>query len=329
MKKILLLTLIALVFLSSCKQTKNPGDQKISSSGKSAELLVVANEGIWKSGIGDTVFNFFTQDMPGLSTSEPVFDVVQIPHSALNKMFQSHRNILMLETEKQLDSAIVEIRENVWAQPQVVIRIRYPEQQAFIREFGKFNRIMLDYYIENELKRIVKAYNNVEDVKISKAVESKMGFALTFPTGFYIGKEDTDFMWLRQITNDYNMEVMLHVYRYEDTMAFTPDFVIQLRDKLGREFVPGPLDSTWMGTEKLLRPDVRRMTFNGMYAAETRGLWKVMNHASMGGPYLNYSILHEPSNRIIFLDGFVYHPNKEKRDLMRQLEGIFRSLKVK
>jgi hypothetical protein len=210
----------------------------------------------------------------------------------------------------------------------MLVRVRYPDRDAFFSAFGKYSNLMLNYYNDSEMKRITKAFRNVENVKIRSAIQRKFDFILNIPTGYYIGKEGTDFMWIRQITNDYNIELMLHVFRYEDTTVFSPDYVIKLRDKLGREFIPGPFDSTWMGTEQLLRPDIRRLEFNGIYASETRGLWKVMNHAGMGGPYLNYTILDEKSNRIIFLDGFVYYPNKEKRDLMRQIEGIFRTLEL-
>ena len=311
----------------SCQSDKTT-ERKISSSGKSSELLVVINDVVWESQIGDTIFNFFSQDMPGLSTSEPRFDVVHIPPHALSKMFQTHRNILILEAEKSLDSAVVEFRLDVWSQPQSVVKIRYRDQDAFIKAFGRYNQRMMAFYEEAEMNRIVKAFKNVENLKIRNSLQKKMGISLSFPTGFYIGKEDADFVWLRQITQDYNMEVMVHVFRYSDTSVFNPDYVMNLRDQLGRKYIPGPADSTWMGTERLIRPEALQLQFNGMYATETRGLWKVMNYGGMGGPYLNYTMLDEKTNRIIFLDGFVYYPNKEKRDLMRQLEGIFRSIQL-
>jgi hypothetical protein len=46
----------------------------------------------------------------------------------------------------------------------------------------------------------------------------------------------------------------------------------------------------------------------------------------MGGPFLNYAILDEENNRIISLDGYVYYPNNDKRDLLLQLEAMFYTL---
>jgi len=329
MKKLLFISLALSLLLASCKESGKAKSLKISSSGKSAELLVVANESVWKSAAGDSVFRVFSQDMPGLANSEPLFDVVNIPHHALSKMFQSHRNILMLETEKGLDSAIVEIRSDVWAQPQTHIRIRFPDHPALFTALGKYGNVLIEYYVEAEMRRILKAFRNVENVKIRAEIQQKLGFSLVFPTAYYIAKNEPDFMWIRQVTKDYNLEVFLHVFPYEDTAAFLPENVIKVRNRLGEQYVPGPTEGSFMGTEMLLTPDVRRFRLNGFYAAETRGWWKMMNHSSMGGPYLNYTLLDEARNRIIVLDGLVFYPNKDKRDLLRQLEGIFRSLEVK
>jgi len=48
----------------------------------------------------------------------------------------------------------------------------------------------------------------------------------------------------------------------------------------------------------------------------------------MGGPFLNYAILDEEKNRILSLDAYVYYPNKEKRDLLLQMEAMIYTLEL-
>jgi len=62
-----------------------------------------------------------------------------------------------------------------------------------------------------------------------------------------------------------------------------------------------------------------------MFAVETRGLWEV-NGNFMGGPFINYTLVNEKTNKVVTLDGYVYAPNAPKRDLLLQVETIIHSL---
>ena len=61
------------------------------------------------------------------------------------------------------------------------------------------------------------------------------------------------------------------------------------------------------------------------YAIETRGLWKVENDF-MGGPFVGYSFLNPQRSEIFTIIGYVYNPNKNKRDLLRQMESMIYSI---
>jgi hypothetical protein len=61
------------------------------------------------------------------------------------------------------------------------------------------------------------------------------------------------------------------------------------------------------------------------YAVEIRGIWKVHNDF-MGGPFVSYTFVNPNNNKIITLYGYVYKPNTEKRDLLRQVETILYSV---
>jgi hypothetical protein len=65
--------------------------------------------------------------------------------------------------------------------------------------------------------------------------------------------------------------------------------------------------------------------FNGRFAIETRGLWRLENDF-MGGPFVNYTFVNEKNNKVVTIDGYVFAPNKPKRDLLIQLEAIAHSI---
>ena len=46
----------------------------------------------------------------------------------------------------------------------------------------------------------------------------------------------------------------------------------------------------------------------------------------MGGPFVNITQLDEKRNRIVTVEGFVYAPGNDKRDLLQQVEAIIYTL---
>jgi hypothetical protein len=59
-----------------------------------------------------------------------------------------------------------------------------------------------------------------------------------------------------------------------------------------------------------------------------QGLWKMQDGYAMGGPFISLIQLDEKRNKIITVEGFVFAPAHEKRELMRQLEAILYSIEI-
>ena len=62
-------------------------------------------------------------------------------------------------------------------------------------------------------------------------------------------------------------------------------------------------------------------------AIETRGTWELKNDF-MAGPFLNYMINDTVNNRFLMLDGFVFSPSSRKREMIFEIEGIYKSSKL-
>ena len=82
-----------------------------------------------------------------------------------------------------------------------------------------------------------------------------------------------------------------------------------------------------MATETRLDQIQNITKYNGNYASEMRGLWRVKNDF-MGGPYISLAVLDESNQRVIVAFGYVYAPSKEKRNFLRQVEAMIYSLKL-
>ena len=65
----------------------------------------------------------------------------------------------------------------------------------------------------------------------------------------------------------------------------------------------------------------------GEYAFEARGLW-YMENDMMGGPFVSHARVDRPNGRVVVVEGFIFAPEKNKRDLMRQMEAALYTLNL-
>jgi hypothetical protein len=319
-----LAALLSLVFIFGCSTTVSK-KSKISSSGKTSEILVVINDVHWESSLGDTLRWFFGQSYPANNVEEPIFDLAHIPHKALNDMFKTHRNILLIDIDEKYTRPKLEARMDVWSQPQAVIKIQSPDRNGIIEEFLSKKNNIAAIFEDMEHARIVKAYKSVPNYKVIQEIKKKFGIYLPLPDAFENAIEKENFMWVRKVTTKYDHNIMIYIEPYTDTSAFSLDHILKRRNSITRQYIHTQLDSTWMKVSEIYPPDYKKVDFKGNYAVEVRGLWDVENDF-MGGPFISYTILDQERNLLITLDGAVYFPNKEKRDQIRQLEAVFKGM---
>jgi hypothetical protein len=189
----------------------------------------------------------------------------------------------------------------------------------------------MKYFTENERIRTNWLNAMAANIDLVGQVESAFGFSLDIPAGFSLVKKDVNFMWLRHAIHkekqDIELGILIYTQDYTDTALFDPRYIILRRNLVTQMHIPGPSEDSYMTVSAEYIPPVFSWLedFPAGYTVETRGLWKVENDF-MGGPFLNYTFLDEAGNRVVTLDGYVYNPNGEKKDYLRQLEALFYSV---
>ncbi len=298
------------------------------SIGKPSEILVITNnKAQWNSVIGDTLVNFFYQASPGLPQPEPMFTLVNIPEQSFIDMYKTNRSIFIIDINDSFNKPQIESKEDLWARPQRVIKITAPDIDSFIEEFEKDKDYILKSFIKIEHERLLQAYRYVADVKIKEDLRKTFGITMAVPSGFKISRNSKNLLWIRKETLTNSQGLIIYQYNYTDTITFNPEFIIEYRNKITKANIPGPSENSYMVvSEEYLQPVFEEINFMDMYAVETRGLWELENDF-MGGPFLNYTFIDERTQKVITIDGYVYAPSEEKRDLLRELEAIIYSLK--
>lgn len=311
-----------IISITGCDSSsdKDKASGKPSSGGSTLEMVVVSDDQLWNGIISSKIEDYFGEEQPGLGQAESRFDIKQINFEEFDKMFQKYRNLLILEIDKNKEPN-KSIKTDVWASPQFVVKLVAPDKEGLKKLIKEEKDVIRKAFYIAERKNIKNAYKKLNQSNLVKKLEDTMNISMIIPEGFYIAKLKERFVWLRRETKKMSQGVFIYTQPYHDTSQFKPDRILNYRDSVTKKFIPGPLENTYMSTERMFRPFTREISFKDEYATEVRGLWETENY-QMGGPFLNITTYDEKNDRLVSMDGFVYHPNKPKRDYLMQLEGL-------
>lgn len=325
LKSFLHIIFASLIIFSSCTSS-GPGSSKKSITGRAGELIVVIAKEHWETAPGKILRETLGQPQLALPQEEPLFDLIDVPHRAFKEIFKTTRNIVFTNIASTIDSSGVEFKNNVWAYPQATVHINAKNKAEFEKLVSENANKIISYFLKSERTRLASSYKKLHDKAIFKKLSEKEKITFYTPPGFKIDKERDDFYWIRYETPKISQGIMLYWFPYDSEDIFTADYLIRKRDEILKKYIPGPTDGSFMTTEKRIDPAFNIFEHNGNYAAEMRGLWKVENDF-MGGPYILIAELDASRQRVLVADGYVYAPQKDKRNLLRQVETIIYSLK--
>ncbi len=303
----------------SCGDNKSKSP---SSTGRGSEIIVVCSKQTWNGPVGDTIRGAFTQNMPGLREAEPEFTLTNILPKDFSKFLQAHRNVFIVDIETKYKTSEVETLRNEWSHPQRVIKVKAGSDTAFVNIFAKQSEAIKELFNQNERAWFSVQNALSQNLVVEKLLEDDFGIKMVISKDFYPANKTKDFICLRSEDTTMSLGLMIYTYPFKDTAQMNPAAVLDSRDRYTKQYIPGRQKSSYMATEREFYPPVAsKILFKNMYAVETRGLWKTVDD-SLGGPFVNYTIVDAPRQRIVVFDGYIYNPNKSKRNYIRQLESI-------
>jgi len=320
--QIVVLCVIVVVSISSCKKTTK--GLRPSVTGKSGEVVVIINDALYEGSIGDTLKSVLNATQIGLPQDEPLFDILQITHNEFSSMFKTHRSILDIRVSSKVKENKISVKDEVYAKTQSFMKIEAKSNKEMIKLLSENKNKIIAYFHIGERERKIKVFKKNVVQEIFEKLKKKNNFTLSFPSGYTINKEEDNFLWVSKETPKTSQGMFIYSYDYLSEDSFTKDKVVGKRNLLLRKFVPGPKEGSYMTTEMNFPISNRQFEFQNNYASETRGLWKVEGDF-MGGPFLNITFLDQKNNKVICMDSYVYNPNQDKRELLRELEAVMYS----
>ena len=323
MKRICLSTILAafavLLTLSGCK----PGNLLPSVSGKAGEIIVVMEKPDWEDSLGGEVRELLAHDCPWLAQKEPLYTLVNVVPSAFVDLFKVHRNIFLFVVNPQVDSAGIIFKHDVWAAPQCVIQISAPNSTAAAEMLREKGPMITSSFEQAERDRVIRNTLRYEEASIYPQISEIFGGSPHFPSGYKVRKTTNDFAWIADDKEGVYQDVFIYRYPVEDD-PFTLEKIIDHRNEVMKDNVPGMFDGTYMTTSVYFPATVEYLKYRGRDLAQTRGMWEVQNDF-MGGPFVSHSFYSPDGDEIIVAEAFVYAPRYDKRQYLRQVESILYS----
>ena len=326
MRKLFIFIVIAGSILTACKN--NDATKLLPNvTGKSGEVVLVIEPDHWSTQTGTEFRKVLSQEHPALPQKEPMFDLVHIPYDAFTNIFKTHRNVIFAKVDKKISEPKIVVQENVWAKPQLVINVIAPDNEQLERVVNEKGDLIVARILKAEMGRYAANYKKYEQVGSADFIQKRFGIRLTLPKGYTIDLDTTNFMWIENRGRG-DMVQGIFIYSFDKPeQDLTTDYLFAKRNQFTKKYVPGPTRGSYMAVETESIPYRREMEVNDINVIEIRNLWKVENDF-MGGPFVSFTIDDKENNKVIVVDGFVYAPQFDKRDYLRQVEAILNSLQI-
>jgi hypothetical protein len=185
---------------------------------------------------------------------------------------------------------------------------------------------MISYLVGAERKRSASFYTKYSNRSMSNKLKKALDVDMVVPSHIDKSRIEKDFIWMTNANIDMTQNIVVYAYPYNGKEDFQLKNLLAKRDSVMKKYIAGPTDGSYMTTEYRYDPYYREMTDEkGRYVVEIRGLWRVEGDI-MGGPFVSRSYYDEKRGRVLTTETYLYGPNKKKRNIMRQLEAMIRTV---
>lgn len=326
--KIFISALLTSVIMLSCS---GGGDSVLlpTITGAAYDLLVVGDARVWKDSAGQVLFDVLDEDVPGLPQSEPQFNISFIPSKEFSSILRPARNILLFSIDdKMYTQGKVSYARNRWAKPQAIVQITAPNQSEMMKVVTEKATEIVDFLVDAECARSLDFFRRYANNEGRELIRKELNVNLSLPDFMNKYKVGENFVWISNGSLDSRLDLVVYRTPYKGPDDFKQEHLLMIRDSVLKVNVPGPSDGSYMTTEvQFFKPLYREFMFEGKYCAELRGLWRVEGDI-MGGPFVSRSYYDEARQEIVTAEAFVYAPQHKKRNKMRQIESILRSVEI-
>ena len=312
MRAVCLILAVFTTLLFSCsdkgKKTLLPD-----SGGQPYDVVVVGDR-------DSIVYQYLSQDTPGLPQPEPMFDVTEI--ADLDKLPSARlaRNIIRVDINPEVYTSFsIDYSKNINAEPQIEIRLHAPSVSILKEAIENDNRLasLIDIV---ELNRAISVLKRKNNPKADATVRKIFGCTMYVPADMTSSKVGRNFVWFSNnaTTGMQNICVFTIPECPLQRLAEKCDSVTKIN-------IPGECDGMYFSIDK---EHFRLFHLSAIPSStvQATGLWE-MKDDIMGGPVRLHFIKNKVPGKIVVAMAFVYAPEMSKRNEIKAIEAALYTLK--
>lgn len=316
----LLICLLAGFYFTSCTTNTGTAHYAIGTAG---DVLVVINDPLWKGACGDSLRHYLTKPVLGLPAPEPTFSLSQ--QAELTSFMQKFRNILIINIDPGFEAAKLGYKADVYARNQLIFNLDAPSADSAIACAARNKDLIIARFLIKDRDATIEGNEeNIADSVVAK-VRRKFQTDIVIPKPFTLDVEKDDFVWIAREEGEKNWGLLMWKEPYLRKSQLEPDSLIAKMNAMTKKYVPGPTTGSYMADEPMVPPVVKIFEKNGVYTVQMNGLWQTEN-SFMGGPYINQTVIDVRRGQLVTALGFVFYPNRDKRQMIWQLEAILHTM---
>ena len=294
------------------------------SKGNINEISIVINDVLWNGEVGDSLRKKLAAPVDGLTQEEPLFTLNQLHDKTFDGSLKKGRNIIVIDKAANND---FKFKRNSFCAPQNVFTITGKSIDEILELINMHSDEIIRTIKQTEIRE-----NQERHIKAGLLDEEKFrkqyNISIKIPSSYNYALQNKEFLWLKKDIPSGNANILVYKVPYnviEGNKTIVSN-IIRMRDSIGRKYIHGQEQGTFMVTEEAYSPYIFMTSFNDKPSFETRGNWEMENDF-MNGPFLNYAIRDDKHNCYLIIEGFIYSPSAPKRDLIIELESIIKSVK--
>lgn len=300
-----------------------------SAQGQANQVLVVIDDDLWLSNVGDTIRNYLAAAIDGILPVEPKFDIDQQSPRIFESTTKSNKHIVYVTVGQ--DHANFELLIDEYSQPQNCFLIQGTDNKSVIDNFLKHKDSIISRFHQQEISDIQK---RIKEGTLHETVflHQKYKINLDLPASYKRVLVDDNFVWYKKEIASGNSNILVYSLPFKDVKSFQDQRELTreinvLRDSVVEQYVHSSEPNTFMNLIVDAEPIHKTMELQGFEITEITGVWD-MENSFMGGPYLTYIVKKEDQKYYLVIEGFTYNPSMSKRNVMLELEAIIRTLRV-
>jgi hypothetical protein len=327
----------ALLLVMGCE----PAARRLPASvGGQGEVLVVMEQAHWDGPPGAALRALLEQPLARLPQREPRFKVAHTVPSAFGNLLSTHHNVVNAVIGAAADTTAVQRIVEPYAKGQLMVQVSAPEPQTWLELVRTRSDAMIVLIEEHQRERITSRLKSQQDAALVGSLRTAHALTLSVPAGYRVVEQQPEITWLQRdrLMSGSGLEhnviegILVYHYPYTSDSTFTMEYLVEMRDNVTSRHVRGPSEGSYMVVQRSfgdldLMPDSRSVQVDGRFGYLIHGLYG-MHGAKMGGPFVSLTTIDEERGRVVTVEGFVYAPQFDKREYLRELEAILFSLRL-